>query len=293
MRSADATTGEAGANVNIVDLAPEYEEAWLHCLEPYSAEIRDGVERKRIWYERVRNRGLLVKLAVDDSGVAVGMVQALPIEQTWLEGEDLYFVLCIWVHGHDAGVGNQQGAGVGRALLEALEAEAQRRGARGIAAWGMALPLWMKASWFQKRGYLKVDRDGLAVLLWKPFTADAQVPHWPQTAPIQPELDPHGVTVTCFDAGWCSLQNGNCERARRAAAEAGVASQTVDTIDPSAAERWGQTYGIWLDGERQLTGPPISVERLRKRIDARVRGSWWRRLAKWFKRPGASPSSRG
>ena len=30
---------------------------------------------------------------------------------------------------------------------------------KGIAAWGLSLPFWMKASWFKKHGFKKVDKN--------------------------------------------------------------------------------------------------------------------------------------
>ena len=47
-------------------------------------------------------------------------------------------------------------------------------GAKGMAAWGLWLPVWMKASWFKKHGYQGVDRSGPRELVWKPFVADAE-----------------------------------------------------------------------------------------------------------------------
>ena len=67
------------------------------------------------------DRGLRVKLALDDSGTVGGMVQYLPIEQSFVEGKDLYFVLCIWVHGYKQGRGNYQKRGMGKAMLDAAE----------------------------------------------------------------------------------------------------------------------------------------------------------------------------
>lgn len=93
--------------MQIVDLTPEHHHACFHCLEPEEEDILDGVERKRAWYEQMRDRGLIVKLAIDDDGKAAGMVQVLPIEQSQAVGERLHFVLCIWVHGHRKGIGNR------------------------------------------------------------------------------------------------------------------------------------------------------------------------------------------
>jgi len=230
--------------MRIVDLVPEYETAWLHSLEPYSEELRDGVERKRAWYHTMRERGLIVKLAVADDGAIAGMVQSLPIEQTWVGGEGLHLILCIWVYGHKAGIGDRRGAGLSRALLLAIETEIRLAGGLGVAAWGMALPFWMRAGWFKKQGYVPVDRVGIATLLWKPFCKAAQPPHCPSAKPVSPPLEPEKVTVTCLDSGGRTPQNANCERARRAAQAAGEAAafRRVDTIAPEAAEPWTQSY---------------------------------------------------
>ena len=82
------------------------------------------------------------------------------------------------MHGHKQGRGNFQKKGMGTALLEAAEADARALGARGMAAWGVVLPFWMRASWFSKHGYRKADKLGMMALMWKPFTADAAAPSW-------------------------------------------------------------------------------------------------------------------
>ena len=56
-------------------------------------------------------------------------------------------------------MGNRQKKGMGKALLEAAETDVKDKGAKGIAAWGLALPIWMKASWFKKQGYRSLWKD--------------------------------------------------------------------------------------------------------------------------------------
>jgi GNAT superfamily N-acetyltransferase len=200
------------------------------------------------------------------------MIQYLPIEESTVDGSGLYFIPCIWVHGHKEGRGNFQGHGMGRALLAAAEEDARALGAKGMAAWGLWLPFWMKASWFRKHGYRSAARNGIASLLWKPFAADAQPPRWfPRTAK-RLELTPGRVNVTCFVNGWCGAGNLTAERTRRVAGEFGerVAFREVDTSEHATVAEWGLSDALFVDGKQVMTGPPISPERLRKIVGKRV-----------------------
>jgi hypothetical protein len=91
--------------MEIIDLTEKYLDKYFVCLEDWSDEIKEAGDHKERWYRKMINAGLRVKLAVDD-GKACGMIQYVPIEQAFAEGRDLYFIHCIWVHGHKKGVGN-------------------------------------------------------------------------------------------------------------------------------------------------------------------------------------------
>jgi hypothetical protein len=94
------------------------------------------------------------------------------------------------------------------------------------------MPFWMKASWFKKHGYIKADKVGVQVLLWKPFTADAVPPKWIKEKK-KPETLPGKVAVTSFRHGWCPAQNIVFERAKRATNEFGdkVEFREIDTLN--------------------------------------------------------------
>ncbi len=151
-------------------------------------------------------------------------------EHSLVEGRDLYFVYCIWVHGHKKGRGNFQKRGMGKALLRAAEEDSRALGKKGIAAWGVWLPFFMRASWFKKQGYKPVDRNGIMVLLWKPFSQEAVAPKWVRRKK-KPGKTAGKVTVSAFINGWCPAQNLSFERARRAAEQFGdkVLFQKYDT----------------------------------------------------------------
>jgi len=161
---------------------------------------------------------------------------------------------------------------MGKALLEAAEEDARALGAKGIAAWGLILPFWMKASWYKKHGYKKADRDGISQLVWKPFSADAQAPKWIKQK-AKPQKTPGVVTVTSFINGWCPAQNLTHERAKRAAGEFGdkIAFNTVDTFDRQTFLQWGISDALFIDDKQVNTGPPPSYEKIRKLIESKVK----------------------
>jgi GNAT superfamily N-acetyltransferase len=259
--------------MEIVDLTPENEEIYFHCLEDWSDEMKEVSYIKEAWYRRMKDENLTVKLATDENGIVGGMIQYMPIENSFVSGEGLYFILCIWVHGYRRGRGNFQGHGMGKALLRAAEKDAITKGAKGIAAWGIRLPFWMKASWFRKRGYVPVDYQGLGVLLWKPFTLEATSPKWFRPAEIPGGDKDKKACITAFINGWCPAQNLTYERVRRVCEELGdqVSLSIIDTHDRSNLLRWGIPDGVYINGKKLGWGPPLSYEKIRKKITRLVR----------------------
>ena len=264
---------ERGAKMEIVDLSEEHLQTYSVCLEDWSEEAKEGAPRKKLWYDKMKNEGLRVKLALGDNGVVGGMIQYIPIEHSAADGRDLFFVQCIWVHGYEQGRGDFQKKGMGKALLAAAEEDVRARGAKGLAAWGIWPPFWMKASWFKKQGYRKVDRQGIAVLLWKPFYEDAIPPRWFKSKKKRPEKTPGKVTVASFVNGWCMSQNLVCERAKRASAEFGakVAYREIDTSDRKTFLEWGISDALFIDGKQVRTGPPPSYETICELIAKRIK----------------------
>ena len=86
--------------MRIVDLSEEYEGNYFVCLEDWSDEMKEAGNHKEHWYRKMKGKGLRVKLALNDEKRPVGMIQYIPIEYSFVQGAELYFVLCIWVHGY-------------------------------------------------------------------------------------------------------------------------------------------------------------------------------------------------
>ncbi len=258
--------------MKVDDLRADEKDIYFKCLEDWSEETNEAGPHKENWYNKMRPKGLRVKMAHDDKGIVGGMIQYLPIEHSIVDGEGLYFVYCIWVHGHKQGRGDFQKRGMGKALLKAAEEDARALGAKGMAAWGLSLPFFMPASWFKKQGYLKAEKDGMMVLLWKPFSKDARPPKYVKPKK-SPSAVPGKVTVTSFNDGWCTSMNIVHERAKRASGELGdkVAFRTYDTTDRSTFLEWGISTALFIDDKEVQTGPPPSYEDIKKLIAKRVK----------------------
>ena len=48
--------------MEIVDLTDAYVDTYCRCLEDWSDEMLEAGDRKRLWYERAKGRGLRVKI---------------------------------------------------------------------------------------------------------------------------------------------------------------------------------------------------------------------------------------
>jgi GNAT superfamily N-acetyltransferase len=258
--------------VRIADLSERSKPLFCLCLEDWSPDAKEAGPKRREWLAKSEGLGLRAKLALDDNGVEGGMIQYGPIEHSHVDGSGLYFIYCIHVHGYKQGRGNFRGQGMGTALLVAAEEDARQLGAKGMAAWGVWLPFWMKASWFRKHGYRKADRQGMADLLWKPFTADALPPRWLPSRVVFPEPVPGKVNVTAFTSGWCLAQNLVYERAKRAAAEFSddVEFREIALSTREDVARWGTADAVFVDSRNLQKGPPPTYGAVRKVIAGRL-----------------------
>lgn len=258
--------------MEIRDLGSEHQQLFFKCLEDWSDEMAESGDRKEAWYSKMSRSGLRVKLAHNESGVPVGMIQYAPIEHSPAEGTGLHFVHCVWVHGYKEGCGDFQGQGIGSALLKAAEDDARAAGSGGMVAWGLSIPVWMRASWFKKHGYVKADKDGVSLLVWKRFSEDAKPPRWIKQRRT-PGRTAGKVTVTSFNSGWCPAQNIVYERAKRVSSVFGdkVRFEHVDTSDRERLLEWGISDALFIDGKQVRTGPPPSFDKIKKLVERRVR----------------------
>lgn len=265
--------------MKIIDISPEHENTYFCCLEDWSEEMKEAGDHKQRWYERMKDKGIRVKLAREDNGEISGMIQYMPIEHAIFEGENLYAVLCIWVHGYKKGVGNYQKKGIGTALIKAAEEDCRKLGTNGLVVWGLAIPAFMRASWFKKKGYKVVDKQKIMRLLWKPFNNEATPPKMIRSKK-KPEKGKDKVNITMFRNGWCPAMNLVYERALKASKEfeEKVRVEQYDTVDREVLGEWGIIDGLYIDGKSIRMGPPPSYDKIRKEIAKRARRKKYHQL---------------
>lgn len=262
--------------MRVIDLTDDLKDLYFVCLEDWSDLMREAGNHKEIWYNRMKDKGLGVKLAVADNGEIGGMIHYLPIEYSPVEGTDLYFIPCIWIHNYEEGRGNFVGQGLGTVLLEAAEADVRSRGTKGMVAWGLSSDYWMRSSWFEKHGYSIVDTLEVQALVWKPFYDDAIPPKW-ITPKKTPETIPGKVVVTALINGWCPAQNRLFELAKKAVLEFAdkVIFRELNTFDREIFLEWGMVDALFIDEKKLKTGPmpfhhPSAYEIIRKEIAKKV-----------------------
>ena len=247
--------------VEEIDTATEG--TFFHCLHDEMPDDPRVIAIRRDWYNKLKPEGLRGKVMIAENGDIVGLCQYLPIEYSPFEGKDLMAILCMWVHGHDYHLGNQQGQGYGRFMLEHIEKDARNSGMKGIVAWGKDFPYWNPVSFYEHMGYSRIDKNRQDVLVWKPFTASAKSPTIRRIQ--QPVPGREGkIAVTVHRCGWCWGDIKECLNAREAAegigdfADYSEIDLSLSTCIPSK---------LYLD--RILykpDGPPAGIEEIRNDI---------------------------
>jgi GNAT superfamily N-acetyltransferase len=255
--------------MRLVDIDAETEGTFFRCLHDEKPDNPRVTEIRRRWFDRHKDKGLRAKVLVLDTGEVVGLCQYLPIEHSPFLGRDLLAILCIWVHGYAHHVGNRQGQGYGRFILDAIEQDARSSNAKGVAAWGKDFPYWNPVSFYEHMGYARADQEGADVLVWKRFDPDAEPPKLMR--PVRPLPQGVGkVKVTAFLSGWCGGGISYCFKARQAVEGLDQIAdyEEIDTSDRQRRLEYGVGFdGVYLDGKPfRADGPPFSVDELKAEI---------------------------
>lgn len=243
-----------------VTLTKENIDAEHLCCIIRSKKPHPGVEKKREWLrERLSDGHVFRKL--DAKGCA--FIEYAPLETAWvpIEGDNYYYIYCLWV------TGDLKGTGTGKELLESCIADAKENGKSGICMLGAKKQkAWLSDQSFAKKfGFVTVDEtDGGYELLALSF--DGTSPHFCKTAK-QEKIDSEDLTV--YYDYQCPFILQRVETLRLYCEEQGIPSSfvEVDSLEkakdlPCVFNNFAVFYRGKLETVNQID--PKYVERLLK-----------------------------
>lgn len=220
-----------------------------------------GVEKKREWLrERLPDGHVFRKL--DAKGCA--FIEYAPLEKAWvpIEGENYFYLYCLWV------TGEFKGTGTGKSLLESCIADAKESGKSGICMLGaQKQKAWLSDQAFAKKyGFVTVDEtDSGYELLALSF--DGSTPHFCENVK-QEKIDSEDLTV--YYDFQCPFILQRVETLRSYCEEKGIPSSfiEVDSLEkakqlPCVFNNFAVFYGGKLETVNQIDSK--YVDRLLKR----------------------------
>jgi predicted N-acetyltransferase YhbS len=233
--------------VDVREMTAEDEYFVSTCSHVNESEEIDQCGRRRLaWLRSMREEGLRVFVARAE-GKHIGFVYLLPTEVSpWGPlGRDLLVVPCLWV------LPDEQKQGAGRALIQAAEEEARRRGVKGIVTTGHYHDFWfMPATFFEKLGYEPACRQDEAALLWKRFDESAEPPSFlARSYEFTPV--PGKVVIDLFYTTFCETSDIEAQRVREVAADFGdaVVLNEYPAEDREVLLRCQLPRAIFINGE--------------------------------------------
>ncbi len=233
-----------------------------HVGEHGPARVRNAAMRQG-YLAGMEGAGLRVK-AAREGGRTRGFIQYCPIEIAArpFAGGRLVLIHC---------VNAERGAGYGRALVEAAEADA-RTNALGIAVEGYEHPdgFWfMPAEYFRRLGYVEAARRGIGRLMWKAFSPAAEPPRY-----LEPRFDPDfpagRVAVDLFFTPLCGYAEVLIVREVCAGYGDRVLLREYNAGDPEVRNRYGIVRALFVNGRGRCGGDVVTPDELRAMIERAV-----------------------
>ncbi len=246
------------------------EDTFFRCLhDEIPADPRVMAMRKE-WRAMYQPKGHRGKVLIDDLGQVVGLTNYIPIEHSPYEGENLMAILCMWIHGYEHLVGNQQSKGYGRFMLNEIEADAMNSGCNGVTVWAKDYDAWNPVAFYEHMGYQRVDQLDLDVLVWKPFNELAKPPSFIRLE-RSPPIDTEGkVQITSITNGWCGGGCQQCIMVRDAAAELedqAVLHEVYAHEKSDMRSRGTSIDVVYIDEESfRPDGPPATPEDFKQAV---------------------------
>jgi len=255
--------------MQLLEIDETTEDTYYRCLHDERPADPRVIAMRRAWRAEFQPKGHRARVLKDDAGAVVGLTNYIPVEHSPYEGHNLMAILCMWIHGYEHLVGNQQSKGYGRFMLSEIEADARASGCDGLVVWAKDYDAWNPISFYEHMGFERVDQEDLDVLAWKPFTPRAERPSFLRrnTLVASERPDDGRVQVTLFSNGWCGGGCQLCVMTRDAVTglEDEVDYREVLAWEKNGMRDRGESVDmLYVEGSPlRPDGPPIGQEELR------------------------------
>ncbi len=263
--------------MELLEIDETTEGTYYRCLHDEIPADPRVIEMRKAWRARFQPKGHRAKVLKDDAGQVVGLTNYIPVEHSPYEGKNLMAILCMWIHGYEHLVGNQQAKGYGRFMLSEIEADARESGMDGLVVWAKDYDAWNPVSFYEHMGFERADQNGLDVLAWKAFSERAERPAFLKRNTLiatEARADDR-VSVTFFSNGWCGGGCQLCMMVRDVTEELSDEAALTEVLawDKDDMRARGESIDmLYVDGEAfRPDGPPASAEELKETLRARAR----------------------
>jgi len=157
--------------INIIDVtASNVSEVGIYCIKNKKAP---GYKKKVEWFKNKLNKGLNIKIAIDEAGTQLGFIEYIPSELAWrpIKADNYFFIQCIALFVKDAKHKN-----IGSSLLQMVEDKAKQNKKLGVCVMSSNGAWMANKTIFEKNGYSIIDQLGRFELMSKKFINDSQKP---------------------------------------------------------------------------------------------------------------------
>lgn len=237
-----------------------------HVDEEDPDHVRAAEMRMRWLKGRSGLGGMRTKVALGEDGEPLGFIHMIPIGSpvSGMIGRGLMVIPCLTIN-YQLVYAQRHGTGVGRALVQACEEEARKRGFKGLAVYAYGGDFWfMPSAFFQKLGFERVSEgSNIWVKRWGYAEDPTEPPVHYQYRPI-----PGKVVIDYFWSPFCFTVCKEIINIREVASEFGdrVVLREYRTDDPISFARYGMLRALFINGQRKDWGYEAPKEELRKEI---------------------------